>query len=191
VAAKGDALAISDALEKLIAEGKDTASDREFALKTVRAHPTETAEYAFARAAVAGRVVQARGLGGIGLVVEVERWALKSRKLDPSFRSCAAARMLGTLYVMAPSSATEHGDSEQGLEMLEDCVKRFPTTWENHLRLGEAFISLGDPSSATPQLCLCQAHKAELRRDDQLLLEHLFADAGHPQCPPADAPKPR
>jgi hypothetical protein len=75
--------------------------------------------------------------------------------------------------------------------MLEDCVKRFPTTWENHLRLGEAFISLGDPSSATPQLCLCQAHKAELRRDDQLLLEHLFADAGHPQCPPADAPKPR
>jgi hypothetical protein len=184
VAVEGDALAISDGLEKLIAEGKDTPSDREFALRTLRAHPAESAEYAFARAAVAGRVVQTRGLGGAGIVSEVERWAEKSRKLNPSFRNGAAARMLGTLYVLAPSGWLEHGDSEQGLEILEGLVKTFPTTWENHLRLAEAYISLNDAGPATPHLCLCQAHKAELRHDDQLLLEHLFADAGHPQCPP-------
>jgi hypothetical protein len=185
VAAQGDALAISDALEKLIAEGKDTPSDREFALRAVSARPAETAEYAFARAAVVGRVIQARGLGGAGLIRDAERWAQKSRKLKPEFRNGAAARMLGTLYVMAPSGWLEHGDSEQGLEILEGLVKSFPTTWENHLRLAEAFISLGDPSAGTPFLCTCEVHKAELRHDDQLLLEHLFADAGHPKCPKA------
>ena len=106
----------------------------------------------------------------------------------------AAARMLGTLYVMAPSGWLEHGDSEQGVQILEGLTKTFPTTWENYLRLAEALVSLNDPESALPRLCLCQVHKAELRHDDQLLLEHLFADAGHPQCPkeapPAPSPKP-
>ena len=39
VAVKGDALAISDALEALVAEGKDTPSDREFALNAIRPAP--------------------------------------------------------------------------------------------------------------------------------------------------------
>lgn len=194
VAEKGDALAISDALEKLIAEGKDTPSDREYALRVIRARPENTASYAFARAAVAGRVVQARGLSGAGLVSEVERWAELSRKLEPSFRNGAAARMLGTLFVMAPSGWLEHGDSEQGIELLEGLVKSFPDVLENHLRLGEAFVALGDANAGIPYLCHCQAERDRLRRDDQALLDHLLADAGHPKCPdpppkPA-APKP-
>ena len=183
VAAKGDALAISDALERLVAEGRDTPSDREYALKAIRARPENTAAYAFARAAVTGRVVQTRGFGGMGLAREVEHWSEVSRKLDPGFRNGAAARMLGTLYVMAPSGWLEHGDSEQGLQLLEGLVKTYPDAPENRLRLAEAYISLGDPGPATPYLCRCQAQKAELRRDDQLFLEHLFADAGHPPCP--------
>lgn len=198
VAAKGDALAISDALEKLIADGKDTPSDREFALKAIRARPVNTAAYAFARAAVAGRVVQSRGLTGAGLVPEVERWAEQSRKLDPKFRKGAAARMLGTLFVMAPSGWLDHGDSETGLRLLEGLVREYPDTLENHLRMGEAYVALGDPDAGVPYLCHCVAHKSELRRDDQQLLEHLLADAGHPACkgqqgapaPPAPAPKP-
>ena len=193
VAAKGDGLAISDALERLVAEGKDTPSDREYALKALRARPESTAAYAFARAAVTGRVVQTRGFGGMGLAREVEHWAEVSRKLDPGFRNGAAARMLGTLYVMAPSSLVEHGDSEQGLELLEGLVKAYPDTLENRLRLAEAYIALGDPGPATPYLCRCLAGKAQLRRDDQQLLDHLFADAGHPQCPreaPQESPAP-
>lgn len=188
----GDALAISDALEALVAEGKDTPSDRQFALDTIRAHPENTAAYAFARAAVTGRVVQSRGLTGATLVSEMEHWAELSRKLDPSFREGAATRALGTLYVMAPSGWLEHGDSEQGLELLEGLVKAHPGTLENQLRLAEAYISLGDPQPATPYLCRCQGRKADLRRDDQLLLEHLFADAGNPHCPtpPAASPAP-
>ncbi len=189
----GDALAVSDALEELIAAGKDSPADREFALDYIRKHPQEGAAYAFARAAVTGRVVQTRGLGGAMLVSEVERWAEKSKRLDPEFRKSAAARMLGTLYVMAPSGWLEHGDSEQGLELLEGLVKAHPEVIENHLRLAEAYIALGDPGPATTYLCRCLARKAELRRDEQALLDHLFADANNPKCPglPAPAPAPK
>jgi hypothetical protein len=189
VARGGDALALSDALEALIAEGKDTPADREFALNTVRAHELPTTEYAFARAAITGRVVQTRGLTGAGLVADVEKWALASRKLDPNFRGGAAARMLGTLYVMAPAGWLEHGDSEQGLELLEGLVKAHPETLENQLRLAEAYISLGDPAPATPYLCRCRARRGDLRRDDQQLLDHLFADASNPACPTPAAPR--
>ncbi len=185
----GDALAISDALEELVAAGKDTPSDRQFALDAIRARPENTAAYAFARAAVTGRVVQSRGLTGAALVSEMEHWAELSRKLDPNFREGAATRALGTLYVFAPSGWLEHGDSEQGLSMLEGLVKAHPTRLENLLRLAEAYISLGDSAPATPYLCRCQLRKGDLRRDDQLLLEHLFADAGNPKCP-TPAPKP-
>jgi hypothetical protein len=188
VAAKGDALATSDALEALIAEGKDTPADREAALKAIRAKEEQTAEYAFARAAVTGRVVQSRGLTGAGLVGDVEKWALLSKNLAPDFRNGAAARLLGTLYVMAPSGWLEHGDSEQGLSLLEGLVKKYPDTLENHLRLAEAYIALGDPAPATAYLCRCQAARQKLRRDDQQLLDHLFSDAGHPKCPGAAAP---
>lgn len=185
VAAKGDALAVCDALEALIAEGKDSPADRELALKAVRVHEEQTAAYAFARAAVTGRVVQSRGLTGAGLVSDVEKWALLSKKLDPGFRNGAAARLLGTLYVMAPAGWLEHGDSEQGLELLEGLVKEHPEQLENHLRLAEAYIALGDPAPATPYLCRCLARRVDLRRDEQQLLDHLFADAGHPRCPTA------
>lgn len=194
VAKNGDALAVSDALEALIAEGKDSLADREFALKTVRAKEEPTAAYAFARAAITGRVVQSRGLTGAGLVSDVEKWALASMKLDPAFRNGAAARLLGTLYVMAPGGWLEHGDSEQGLSLLEGLVKKYPEQLENHLRLAEAYIALSDPGPAVPYLCRCKQRRASLRRDDQSLLDHLLSDAGNPSCPnappapPASAP---
>ena len=77
----------------------------------------------------------------------------------------------------------EHGDSEQGLELLEGLVKKHPEQMENHLRLAEAYISLGDPAPAAPYLCRVRARRAELRKDDQTLLDHLFTDAGNPTCP--------
>jgi hypothetical protein len=184
----GDALAVSDALEELIAEGKDTSTDREFALTTVKERPEPTAAYAFARAAITGRVVQARGLLGAGLAADVEHWAMECRRLDPDFRGGAATRMLGTLYVMAPTGWLEHGDSEQGISMLEGLVKSHPETLENHLRLAEAYITLGDSAPATPYLCRCMSHRVELRHDDRLLLDHLYADAGKPRCPDLPAP---
>ena len=91
--AKHDALGLSDALEALIAEGKDTPHDREFAYQKVTQMPDDgTAAYAFARAAVLGRYVQGHGLTKGPLVAEMERYARQSKALDASFRGSAATR---------------------------------------------------------------------------------------------------
>jgi hypothetical protein len=192
IAEKGDALAISDALEALIAEGKDTPTDREYALKAIIAKPENTAAYAFARGAVAGRVAESRGgMGALNLVGEVARWGELSRKLDPNFREGAATRMLATLYTKAPPALLPEGrDSETGLDWLDQLIKAHPKTLENHLRKAEALVFQGDAANAVADICLCLARKGELRRDDQLLLEHIYADAGNPRCPAVTAPAP-
>ncbi len=181
-AQRRDALVTSDTLEALIERGVDSRADREYAYQEIRAQEEDSAAYAFARAAVTGRLVQQQGLRGASKVRQVELWALRSRTLDPDFRHGAAIRLLGTLYVAAPASFLEHGDSEQGVEMLEQLVQEHPDAVENHLRLAEAYIALGDPEPAAPHLCVCLAQRDALRRDDQQLLDNLLATAGMPEC---------
>ncbi len=183
VARDQGALALSDALEELIAEGKDTPGDRQFAYDTVRAKVEPTAEYAFARAAITGRLVQLRGLTGANLVGDVEKWALECKRLSPDFRKGAALRLLGTLYVFAPSAWVEHGDSEAGISILEDQANKVhPEILENHLRLAEGYIALHDTEPAKPYLCKVVARRLELRKDDQALLDRLVQDAGPLKC---------
>jgi hypothetical protein len=83
--------------------------------------------------------------------------------------------MLGTLYVLAPASLLKHGDSETGLQMLEALAHDHPDVPENSLRLAEAYVSLGDNAAARPHVCRCLGVRARLRRDDQQLLNQLFA----------------
>jgi len=182
VGVRSDALATSDALEALIADGKDTPADREYAYTIVCEREETSAAYAFARAAVTGRLVQQRGLLGASLVPDVERWALRSRTLDADFRDGAATRLLGTLYVVAPAGLVAHGDSEQGLSLLEGLTQKYPGTPENHLRLAEAYIALGDPGPAAPHLCFSLERRAMLRQDDAQLLDQLVATTGPPDC---------
>jgi hypothetical protein len=181
-AQRNDVLALSDALEALINAGTDTPAEREYAYQIVHAHEEDTAAAMFARAAVTGRFVQQRGLLAANLIGDIERCARRSRELDPSFRNGAATRLLGTMYVIAPSTLLTHGDSEVGVELLEGLVVTFPDTLENHLRLAEAYIALGDLPPAYPHLCRCLAHKSALVPDDQILLSHLVANAGTPPC---------
>jgi hypothetical protein len=185
-----DPLAIADALEELIASGADTPEDRQLAYAEVRAMPVDTPAYTYARAVVTGRLVQLKGLLGADMVGEVEHYALRSRKLDPDFRNGAATRMLGTLYVVAPAALLRNGDSETGLELLEGLVQKNPDVIENHLRVAEAYIALGDVEPAKPHLCRCSADRAKLRRDDQALLSQLLKDAGNPTCPKRAAQPP-
>ncbi len=174
VAPQADPLVVSDQLEALIEAGKDTPEAREKAYEQVRRNPGDTAGAAFGRAAVTGRLVQQKGLLAANLVRDVEFYARRSRDLDAGFRDYASTRMLGTLYVMAPASLLKHGDSESGLEMLERLVREHPDVPENHLRLAEAYVSLGDNDHARPQVCECLRVRGRLRRDDQALLNQLF-----------------
>lgn len=189
---KGDAIRIYDTLEALIAEDDDTRADRKAAFKAVRDRNEDTASFQFAWAAIGGRLVQMKGLLGASLLKDIERHAQRSRELDPDFRNGVATRLLGTLYVVAPSSLTENGDSELGLEMLEGLVAKYPGDPENHLRVAEAYITLNDPEPAAEHLCICLAAKDRMRKDDQKLLINLFADAGKVECPgPVPVPVPR
>jgi ATP/maltotriose-dependent transcriptional regulator MalT len=181
-AESSDALAVSDALEALIDAGEATPADRKYAYEVVRQHEQPTASYAYARAVVTGRLVQQRGLSAARLVPDIERFARKSRELDPGFRDGAATRVLGKLYVMAPAILLDHGDSEQGLELLEQLVAARPDVTLNHLYLAEAYVTLGDPAPAAPHLCRCLAGERTLRPGEQALLRQLVASAGPPRC---------
>jgi hypothetical protein len=175
IGADVDCLAVSDALEALIEKGADTPAARESAYEKVRRSKCDaTVGGAFGRAAVTGRIVEHKGLLAANLVRDVEFYAIRSRELDPTFRDFASTRMLGTLYVFAPAALLKHGDSETGLEMLETLTREHPDVLENHLRLGEAYVSLGDDRSARPHVCTCLAARSRLRRDDQALLAQLF-----------------
>jgi len=191
-AQQGDPLALCDALEALIAQGKDTPTDRAYAFEMVRDQNTDTAADAYARAAITGRLVQDQGLRAARLIPDVEADALRSRELDPAFRNGAATLLLGKLYVMAPSTLLKHGDSETGLQMLEDLVAEYPDAPENHLRLAEAYVTLHDPDPAAPHLCFVLAHQKALRPDDQQILKGMVDDYGTLPCaqPPGTAPSP-
>ena len=173
-----DALAISDGLEQMIDARKDKPEDRWGAYDTVRQWPQQTAEYAFGRAALAGRVAQLEGVSAVGLIGDMEKWARLSHKLNPNFRDGAATRMLGTLYVLAPAAMVSHGDSEVGLEMLEELHEKHPEVLENKLRLSEAYVALDDHEPAYLLICQCLRNAVKLRPDDQRLLSKLTESVG-------------
>jgi hypothetical protein len=183
------AIAIADELEALVDEGRATRDAREEAVRRVRDRVPETAADMLARAIVLGRLVEEEGLAKAHLVKDVERWAMKSRALDPTYRDEAAARVLGTLWVLAPGSLLAEGDSEEGLALLEDLARRRPDVAPNHLRLGEALLALGDAEAAVGPLCAARARADALRPSERALLAVLLRDAGSPACPAA-APSP-
>lgn len=183
------AFEVYERLEALIDAQKDSKQDREDAYALVVKQADTSPEYYFARAAVAGRLAENRGLQALGLVTETEDYARKVRAIDPDYREGAATRMLGTLYVLAPPSLVKHGDSETGLELLEAEVKAHPERLISRLRLAEAYIALGDPEPAKEHLCLVQRDEAKLSAGDRRLLTKLVADAGKLECAAA-APQP-
>ncbi len=177
-AAEQGAWAIHEALEARIATGQVSEADRVAALDRVReAADDESAAHAYARASVAGRVAEDRGLKALALLEEMREWAETSIERDPNFDGMAAKRLLGTLYVLAGRHLTK-GDSEQGLELLEAVVEAHPDLARNHLRLGEGFVALGDAESGFESLCKARAGRESLTRQEQTLLDQLIEDAG-------------
>ncbi len=170
--------AVHEALERRIAEGSVSEADRVAALERVRQAPDDgSAAYAYARASVAGRAAERRGLEALDLIEEVREWALKSIERDPEFERRAATRMLGTLYVLAGRHLSK-GDSEEGLELLEGLVEAIPEDARNHLRLAEGYVFLGDPESGYAPLCEALAGKDELTGEEQKLLARLLDEVG-------------
>jgi tetratricopeptide (TPR) repeat protein len=172
---------VHEALEARIAAQTDSPADRQAALDKVRATPDDqTAAYAYARASVAGRVAEGRGLKALKLLEEIRTWAQRSIERDREFQAMAATRMLGTLLALA-GQHLDGGDSEQGLELLESVVAAHPNEAINRVRLAEAFVALGDPEPALDELCAAAAlleQGARLRDEEQRLFESLVSEVG-------------
>ena len=175
---KRDAIAVYEALEALIDGQKDTKADREDAYAMVQGWDDGSAAYAFARAAIAGRLAENRGVQAGGLVGEAEAFARRAREKEPDLREGSATRLLGTLYVLAPARLLKHGDSETGLELLEKEVEAHGDRLVSRLRLAEAYLALGDPDPATGHLCAVKKGEAGLSAGDRRLLAKLVGDAG-------------
>ncbi|MSP24424.1 MAG: hypothetical protein EXR75_04525 [Myxococcales bacterium] len=173
-----DAVGLADALEQLIEEERATIGDREAAYDAVRGWRRPTADYAYARAALAGRLAQVRGLSATGLVRETEALARASMALDPNYRNGAARRMLGTLYVLAPAQLLAHGDSEAGLELLEAQLAAYPRDPQNRVRLAEGYLSLNDVEPAREHLCAALRDARDLKASEHKLLATLVEQAG-------------
>lgn len=182
-------IAIYDELEALIEQGKGSDDARKDALDRIQAVQDDgSAQYAFVRAAITGRVAELRGVKAGKLVTQAESWAQKSIERDPEYRDRAAKRMLGTLWVLAPPRLIEHGDSESGLEMLEELAEAQPDIAQNHLRVAEAYVALGDPDPAVEFLCRAQAGVDQLRRDERELLDRIIEEVTDGQELSCDAP---
>jgi tetratricopeptide (TPR) repeat protein len=181
--AERDAFAIYQALEDRIESDSAAEDERVDAYqRAATITDDESAAYAFARAALAGRVAELRGAKAGKLVTEAEDWARKSIERDPEFRDRAATQLLGSLYVMAPGRLVEHGDSETGLEMLEGLVQAKPDAPAYRFRLAQAYAHLGDDDAAKPHLCASLTGRERLRTDEQRVLDELVEDAGGPDA---------
>jgi len=88
--------------------------------------------------------------------------------------------MLGTLYVLAPTSFVRHGDSEVGLDLLEKQMRLYPQDPVNHLRLAEGFVALSDPDPAYELVCHVKPKLDALRPSDRRLYRTLVESLGGP-----------
>jgi len=172
------ALEVYRALEAKIDAQTDSKADRKQAYGQVADLDDGSADYAFARAALAGRLAQARGLKAGKLVTEAESFARRVLEAEPDYGEGAVIRLLGSLYVNAPARLVKHGDSETGLSMLEKEVEAHPDRVESRLRLGEAYIALNDPEPSFPHLCICIQNRATFAGDNQRLLARLVDEVG-------------
>ena len=169
---------VYESLEAEIAGEGASESARKLALERARSAPDDgSAAHAYARAAVAGRLAETRGLKALKLLDEVQEWALESIARDPVFEGMAATRMLGTLYVLGGQHMKD-ADSEEGLELLESVVDALPDDPSNHLRVAEGYIALGDPEPVFENLCRALTGRAQLREEEQGLLDRLLGDIG-------------
>lgn len=89
-----------------------------------------------------------------GLLAEEEGWIKGLRlvdtvraemqtviRLDPNYEEAAGQRTLARLYYRAPFF--KGGDKQRSIQLLEDCLRRFPTDSFSLLYLGDDYLAVG------------------------------------------------
>jgi cytochrome c-type biogenesis protein CcmH/NrfG len=89
-----------------------------------------------------------------GLLAEEEGWIKGLRlldtirtemetvvRLDPNYEQAAGQRTLARIYYRAPFF--KGGDKQRSIQLLEDCLRRFPTDSFSLLYLGDDYLAVG------------------------------------------------
>lgn len=140
----------------------EQVKDRELVLKLARearrlaelmvTRAPKRPEGYYYEAAAAGLLAQVHLAPGREVQEAVERPALELLELDPSYEQGGAMRILGALYVKAPTWPAGVGDVDEGLELLERAVREYPNHPLNHLFLAQALQKVGRKAEAIVEL---------------------------------------
>lgn len=107
-----------------------------------------------------GKHAQLSPLSGLDLVPVLEQEALLSEKLSPEVDFGGPARMLGELYLEAPSPPFSVGDLGKSLDYFKKAVKIAPGFYLNHLGYGAALLEDGEKDNACVQYGTALSNKS-------------------------------
>jgi tetratricopeptide (TPR) repeat protein len=97
-------------------------------------------EYIFLSGALLGFKIQESLNPSLIRLRKVHELFEKSAAMVPSYEEGAPFRALGTLLVKMPPWPTGAGDIDEGIETLEEAVKRYPYHPANHLFLAQGLM---------------------------------------------------
>ena len=116
-----------------------------------------------------GKQAQFSPLNGLDLVHVLEQEALLALSLSPEVDSAGPDRMLGELYLKAPSAPFSLGSIDKSLKYFEEAVKIAPDFYLNHLGYGAALLEDDERSKACAQYdtaLKCKSFNKESLKDD-------------------------
>lgn len=96
---------------------------------------------------------------GLSLVKPMLDALKRSNELDDELDYGGARRVMGQIYMSAPSWPTSVGDVDQAIELLEDVVEDFADYPENHLVLAQAYFKARKHNDVCRQLDIVLAAK--------------------------------
>lgn len=106
----------------------------------------------FYRAVAIGLFVQENKLKGRSAMSDIREDAQRAIALDSTYSHGGPYRVLGTLYLRAPSPPTGIGSVRRALHTLKKAYEVAPTHPANVLRLAEAHLEAGNPDEAAALL---------------------------------------
>ena len=116
-------------------------------------------------------------LEGLRLVDSIKREMELVMKLNPDYEEGSGLRTLGRVYYRAPFF--KGGDKRRAIQVLEDCLKRYPQNSLTMLYLADSYMAVGRRADARNllqkilQLCPDPGYQPELL-DNQAEAEHLL-----------------
>jgi len=116
----------------------------------------DDAEAAYVRALNLGLFVRAKGMLAVGRLSELVA-LLKTAGALPAQDQGGPLRVLGLLYVRAPSWPMGPGDLDAALEILQRAVRDYPNHPLNHLYLAYALVDAGERARARSEIARAQA----------------------------------